>query len=161
MDTTSWYKKLPLKSTIRTKLILGFLVVMALGGLVFGLGYLGLSAAGRSTTLILNQVEQKDAVGELEKLIREERQEYLLFALTGNGQSLQRARDIGAEVAAVIGEIRQTLPVSEQNGLERVVSAHAAFVDSNERMAQLYGAGDAASGRELLATIEDDAVRLR
>ena len=98
-----------MKLNIRTKLIGGFLIVVALLLAVFGVAYNGLSTMGTAADTILDETEHTDHVMEIKALVNLEWQLYTDYSLTHNQEALGEARAIGQEIAAESADLRDLM----------------------------------------------------
>ncbi len=139
-----------MKMTIKTKLIGGFLIVVVMLLVVFGVGYNGLNTLGRAADTLEDEAEHADHVMEIKALTINEWQFYTDYSLTHNEAALEEARAIGQELLAEAEDLRQLMTAEEVGDLNDFLAAHRQFVADGEAMAGVYVSGDWDGGNELM-----------
>lgn len=139
-----------MKLNIRTKLIGGFLIVVALLLAVFGVSFNGLNTLGNSTDIILDEAQHADYVMEIKALVANEWQFYTDYSLTHNEEALGEAQALGKEIVNEAADLRALMTAEEVTELNSFMDAHEQFVEDGEVMAAVYVGGDWEGGNELM-----------
>jgi len=139
-----------MKMNIKTKLIGGFLIVVALLLAVFGISFNGLNTVGNAADTILGEADHADHVMEIKALVANEWQFYTDYSLTHNEEALGEAQALGREIAAEAEDLRLLMTAEEARDLDQFLTAHQGFVQDGEAMAALYVSGDWDGGNELM-----------
>jgi methyl-accepting chemotaxis protein len=139
---------------IRTKLLGGFMIVVALLLVVFGIAYNGLNSVGNAADTILEETDHADHVMEIKALVANEWQWYTDYSLTHEDEGLKEARAIGQEITSEVEDLRQLMTVEERREVDQFLTAREAFVADIEEMAAVYVSGDWEGGNEKMVDVD-------
>ena len=139
-----------MKLNIRTKLIGGFLIVVALLLAVFGVSFNGINTLANSADAILEETEHADHLMEIKSLVANEWQFYTDYSLTHDAASLAEAQSVGRDIAKEAADLRAMMTSAEAVELDAFLDSHKQFVKDGEAMAAVYVSGDWDGGNELM-----------
>jgi len=151
-----------MRMNIRTKLLGGFMIVVALLLAVFVIAYNGLNRVGNATDVILEEVDHADYVMEIKALVANEWQWYTDYSLTHKDEALAEARAIGQEIDSQTEGLRQVMMRhrGEASELDEFLTAHEAFVEDMKEMAAVYVSGDWEGGNQMMIAVDQSGAAL-
>lgn len=149
-----------MKMTIKTKLIGGFLIVVMMLLVVFGVAYNGLNTLGDSTDKIMEEAQHADHVMEIKALVANQWQFYTDYSLTHNEEALEEAQALGREISAEAEDLRLLMTAEEEIDLNAFLESHRLFVKDGEKMAEVYVGGDWEGGNELMGVWDDSGATM-
>lgn len=134
------------KGNIRTKLIGGFLIVMACAATLFVVALYGMNAMGAASDAIAANTKQADQVAEIERLTNNQLQDYTNYALTYNKQMLTDAQALDKSISVQTAALTATMPPEQTPVVDAFVAAHETFSHNGASIAAIFVGGDAEGG---------------
>ncbi len=134
-DTTK--RSIKVRLNVRTKLLSGYVIMVALLVAVFIIATNGLHTMGDSGRTVIEETKYLGRVTEMSTLVAKEWQLYTDYSVTGNTELLGEARAVGQEITTGAEELRHhfdTIKSFEVGGaIDRFITAHQQFVNDSER----------------------------